>query len=74
LPKTSAMKPMRRLPKIHSLEMNTAMKLQAALDTLTDYEEVSLLLKTCQWIIFQGKYQNSKKKEPALRKQFQLQN
>jgi len=46
-------------------------ELQAALDTLTDYERSVLLLKSVSGLSFREISEVLKKKEPALRKQFQ---
>ena len=46
-------------------------ELQAALETLTDYERSVLLLKTVSGLSFREISEILKKKEPALRKQFQ---
>jgi len=46
-------------------------ELQAALETLTDYERSVLLLKSVSGLSFREISEVLKKKEPALRKQFQ---
>lgn len=46
-------------------------ELQAALDTLTDYERSVLLLKSVSELSFREISEILKRKEPALRKQFQ---